>query len=272
MTGPTPKELLDFFWSHYAKITPDAPKIHDLLKERGENVINDHIAFRTFDLAPIGVESLGETFIRLGYRVSGEYHFERKKLRALSYAHPDPSLPHVFISELLTAEFSPELRRIVGELVAQVPTDLAGRSDLFTSLPTWKPIEYANYLRLLEESEYAAWLAAFGIRANHFTVLINSLETFTTIREFNAWLVENGFVMNTSGGEVKGTPEELLEQSSIMARSLPWTFAGGEVHDVPTCYHEFARRYTDPETGELYEGFIARSADRIFESTNVMAA
>jgi hypothetical protein len=75
--------------------------------------------------------------------------------------------------------------------------------------------------------------------------------------------------MNASGGEIKGTPGELLEQSSIMARRLPWPFADGETHDIPTCYHEFARRYPDPETGRLYEGFIARSADKIFESTNV---
>ena len=270
MTGPTLQDLLDFFWNDYSKITPDAPKIHDLLKDRGENIVNDHIAFRTFNLAPIGVESLGATFIERGYSVSGEYHFEQKKLRALSYAHPDPSLPHVFISELLTEEFSPELRSIVGELVAQVPAERAGSSELFTSLPTWRPIEYAKYLRLLEESEYAGWLAAFGIRANHFTVLINSLKTFDSIQQFNAWLVENGFVMNASGGEVKGTPGELLEQSSIMARRLPWLFAGGETHEIPTCYHEFARRYNDPETGRLYEGFIAKSADKIFESTNAM--
>jgi len=272
MTGPTLQELLDFFWDDYAKITPDAPKIHNLLKERGETLVNDHIAFRTFNLDPIGVESLGTTFTERGYRVSGEYHFEKKKLRAISYAHPDPTLPHVFISELLTEEFSPELRAIVDELVGQVPSKRRNSPELFTSLPTWKPIEYAKYKRLIEESEYAGWLAAFGIRANHFTVLINSLKTFTSIQEFNAWLVENGFVMNASGGEVKGTPAELLEQSSIMARKLPWEFAGADMHAIPTCYHEFARRYTDPETGRLYEGFIAKSADKIFESTDTNLA
>jgi hypothetical protein len=37
--------------------------------------------------------------------------------------------------------------------------------------------------------------------------------------------------------------------------------------EIPGCYYEFARRYTDKE-GNLFSGFIAKSADKIFESTN----
>jgi len=39
------------------------------------------------------------------------------------------------------------------------------------------------------------------------------------------------------------------------------------VHEIPSCYYEFARRYED-KNGELYGGFIAKSADKIFESTD----
>jgi Domain of unknown function (DUF1338) len=268
MTSPTIHELLDFFWKEYSAITLAAAEIHALLGERGERYINDHVAFRTFDIDPIGVESLAATFLRLGYSQSGEYHFEEKKLRARSYAPPEEDLPHVFISELLTGEFSPELQAIVRGLVAQVPAGRKNTSELLTELPTWEPVSYADYVRLRSESEYAGWLAAFGIRVNHFTVLINALKTFSSIQEFNAWLVEKGYRLNMSGGEVKGSPEELLEQSSIMANRIEWEFAGGERHVIPTCYHEFARRYVDPDTGKLYAGFIAKSADKIFESTN----
>jgi hypothetical protein len=268
MTDPTIHELLDFFWKEYSAITPAAAEIHALLTERGESYVNDHVAFRTFDLDPIGVESLAATFLRLGYTESGEYRFEQKKLRARSYAPPAEGLPHVFISELLTGEFSPELQAIVGELVAQVPADWKDSSRLLTEMPSWKPVSHADYLSLLAESEYAAWLAAFGIRVNHFTVLINALHTFGSIEEFNAWLVAMGYTLNTSGGAIKGSPSELLEQSSIMANRVDWAFAGDDHHVIPTCYHEFARRYPDPDTGKLYAGFIAKSADKIFESTN----
>jgi hypothetical protein len=262
------QDLLNFFWNDYSAITPAAAEIHALLAERGENYVNDHIAFRTFNLDPIGIDSLAATFLGLGYRESGEYHFEEKKLRARSFAPPQEGLPHVFISELLTEEFSEELREIVRGLVAQVPQERKNSQALLTTIPSWEPVAYSTYIRLLEESEYAGWLSAFGIRVNHFTVLINALKSFDSLQEFNAWLIEKGYRLNESGGAVKGSPEELLEQSSIMANRIAWEFAGGERHVIPTCYHEFAKRYADPETGRLYEGFIAKSADKIFESTN----
>jgi hypothetical protein len=261
-------ELFDFFWKSHSSITPDALKIHTLLEERGERIVNDHVAFRTFDLDPIGVESLGETFLKLGYEQSGEYRFEAKKLRAISYAHPEPDQPHVFISELLTGEFSSELQAIVKRIVGTIPGALKGSSRLLQELPTWPAVSYAEYRALLAESEYAGWLAAYGIRVNHFTVSVNALETFGSLQELNAWLIESGFRLNESGGLVKGSPEVLLEQSSTMANEVDWEFAGGERARIPSCYYEFARRYTDPDTGALYRGFVARSADRIFESTN----
>ncbi len=36
---------------------------------------------------------------------------------------------------------------------------------------------------------------------------------------------------------------------------------------IPSCFYEFARRYPKPD-GQLYSGFVAASADKIFESTN----
>jgi len=36
---------------------------------------------------------------------------------------------------------------------------------------------------------------------------------------------------------------------------------------VPSCYYEFAKRYAD-KSGEIYQGFVTTSADKIFESTN----
>jgi hypothetical protein len=59
---------------------------------------------------------------------------------------------------------------------------------------------------------------------------------------------------------------DLLEQSSIKAGINRITFQEGEF-DIPGCYYEFAFRH--PETdGKLYSGFVAKSADKIFESTN----
>lgn len=262
-------QLFDFLWQEYSAITPDAPAIHRLLAARGEKIVNDHIAFRTYDLAPIGLESLARPFVERGYEYVQTHHFEQKGLRAFSYAHPEPDRPRLFISELLTERFSPELQETVRGLVAQVPAALAGSVDLYRRRPTWRPIRFADYERLLAESEYAGWLAAFGLLANHFTVSFNRLRSFRDFASFNDWLAASGFRMNRSGGTVvKGSPADLLEQSAILASRIPWEFAGGERQVIPSCYYEFALRHPDPATGRLFAGFVTRSADRIFESTD----
>ncbi len=128
----------------------------------------------------------------------------------------------------------------------------------------------AVYNRLLEESEYAAWVAAFGYRPNHFTVSINHLEQFSTIREVNEFLKDHQFELNQAGGEVKGTPESFLEQSSTMANSVEVDFIDTSL-TIPSCFYEFALRHP-MASGELFKGFIASSADKIFESTDARAA
>lgn len=260
-------ELLDFFWKDYVRLAPDARRVHSLLRERGETVVNDHIAIRTFDLPPISVDSLACPFEALGYVPVRDYEFPEKKLHARSFAHPDATQPRVFISELQTHHF-PGLSDIARELAAQVPTGREGSALLFTELPAWAPVPLETYRMLRQESEYAGWLSAFGIRVNHFTVSWNALTSFASLQELNEWLVAHDFRMNESGGRVKGSPEVLLEQSSTLANRIEWTFAGGERETIPGCYYEFARRYLDPATGKLYDGFVAKSADKIFESTD----
>jgi len=119
---------------------------------------------------------------------------------------------------------------------------------------------------LKTESEYAAWLSVFGFRPNHFTVQFNALKGFKDFQEFNRFLIDSGFKMNTSGGLIKGTAADLLEQSSTLAHPVEVAFADKKM-TVPACYYEFARRYPDAR-GKLFTGFIAQSADKIFESTD----
>jgi hypothetical protein len=260
--------LFAFFWRDYELLAPDGHRILRLMEDRGERVVNDHVAFRTYDLDPIQLKALARPFEALGYRPSGDYDFPEKKLRARSFLHPEPGRPRVFISELKTAEFSPWLQETVRGLAAAVPAERTATSAIFTTVPSWPAVPHATYQRLLEESEYAGWVSAFGLRVNHFTVSWNDLTTFSSLEAFNAWLLENGVRLNESGGRIKGTPRVLLEQSSTVAHKIAWTFAGGEMREIPSCYYEFARRYPDPATGRLYDGFVAKSADRIFESTD----
>jgi hypothetical protein len=95
---------------------------------------------------------------------------------------------------------------------------------------------------------------------------VNDFKKFNQLETINDRLKKEGWVMNQSGGEIKGSKEQLLEQSSIMADKIDVQFEEG-VRKVPACYYEFTKRYPD-EKGNLYSGFITSSADKIFESTN----
>lgn len=258
--------LFRALWENYRTVTPSADRIHALLAERETKaIVNDHIALRTFNLDPVGLDALAKHFLALGYTAGGEYHFDAKKLYARHYEHTDPNLPKVFISELLVDQCSPELQSIVQKLVAQIAPAATEADDFLYSGRHWT-LDYSTYNTLLAESEYAGWLAAWGYRANHFTVSINHLETVESVEEINTLLKANGFTVNQAGGEVKGSPQDCLEQSSTMADRVPVDFRDQQAI-IPSCFYEFARRYPT-ESGRLYTGFVAASADRIFESTN----
>lgn len=261
----TPEVLFQSLWNDYiTRLCPSADKVHSLLEE-DEALINDHIALRTFNVAPLGLETLAKPFLALGYKDCGDYVFESKKLVAKHFEHPDPLQPKVFISELKVEECSPQLQEIVAKLVEQVDaTKLEGDAFLYGGR-LWD-ISFADYQLLAEESEYASWLAAHGYGANHFTVNVNQLKAFTEVKQVNDHLRGAGFTINESGGEVKGTPEVLLEQSSTMADKVPVTFSDG-TETIPGGFYEFAKRYP-MVNGELYTGFVAASADKIFESTD----
>jgi hypothetical protein len=261
----TPDLLFKSLWDDYIeRLCPSAEKVHQLLKEE-EDLINDHIALRTFNVAPLGIDTLAKPFLALGYKACGDYVFESKKLVAKHFEHPDPNQPKVFISELKVEECSPELQAIVAKLVAQVDASKLEGHDFLFGGRLWN-LDFQDYKQLATESEYASWLAAHGYGANHFTVSVNQLNEFTEVQAVNDHLSASGFTINSVGGQVKGSPEVLLEQSSTMADKVEVEFSEG-VELVPGGFYEFAKRYP-MANGELYTGFVAASADKIFESTN----
>jgi hypothetical protein len=259
-------DLLEDLWQDYVASTPQAGRIHRLLDERGEQIQNDHVALRTYGDPAIGIDALARPFEALGWRARDRYRFADKHLRARYWQHDDPALPKVFISELVLAEVSPAAQQAIAALIAQLPAGFGERPDLPYAGRPWR-IEYATYQQLLAESEYAAWVAAFGFRVNHFTVDVGALSTFPDLEALDAFLGEHGFTLNASGGLVKGSKAERLEQSSTLADSIDVDFADTTAR-IPSCYYEFAKRYPLP-SGDLFQGFVPTSADKIFESTDV---
>ena len=265
----TTTEIFNKLWNEYTDRTPSAQKIKDLFTDKGNTVYNDHVAFRTFDDSRVNIDVLAKPFIKAGYVACGEYTFESKKLFAKHFEHAtDKNAPRVFISQLKTAEFSYELQGAVKKMIDSIPVDVLASDDLVFKGRLWEQPSFEIYKELQAETEYAAWLYVNGFCANHFTVDVNKLNTFGSLEEVNTFLKENGFKMNTSGGEIKGTPVQMLEQSSVLADKVPIEFKE-TTEEITSCYYEFAFRHP-MENGELYSGFIAGSADKIFESTDMV--
>ncbi|MEQ6122318.1 DUF1338 domain-containing protein [Reichenbachiella sp. MALMAid0571] len=258
------EHTLEKLWLNYSAITPSAFSIKNLFESLGEQVKNDHIAFRTFNDPRVNIEKLALPFIRLGYEPKQDYYFEEKKLNARHYEHPDEGLPKIFISELILEKCTPTLQATVLHLLNSLsPRHLS--EDLIFSGRLWDKPFVDTYELLRKESEYAAWLYLYGFVVNHFTIDVNALNGFASIEQVNDFLKDNGYKLNASGGEVKGKPSDLLQQSSILADRIEYDFQEG-MHEVPGCYYEFAMRYE--KNGKLFNGFITNSADKIFESTD----
>lgn len=258
-------------WDAYVQVTPQAQAIHDLFTAQGETVVNDHVAFRTLSDSPLSIDKLAPVVEMLGYRHFDSYRFEQKKLLACSYNHlTDRSAPKIFLSELQCHLLSPPARKILDAVVSQIPQDSVDGPSVLRRGPLWALPSLEQYQALLGESDYAAWLVTMGLRANHFTVSLNHLRRFSDLNSVIELLKRNNYRINTAGGEIKGSPQTLLEQASTVADRIPFTFADGATRTLPACYYEFAKRYP-AANGELFQGFVAGSADKIFESTQAGA-
>lgn len=263
----TIEDLFNKMWDRYSKITPSANNVLNFFKLKGEDVENDHVAFRTINDERVNISKASELLLDLGYLEGGEYHFTEKKLYAKHFYHPEKNKPKVFVSQLLLEEFSEELQTTIKSIIDDIDFERVNPLTFLIGGRLWNKPSYETYKKLAKESEYAAWFYLYGYIANHFTVDVNKLKNYSDLKSVNDDLIVNGYILNSSGGLIKGSSDVFLEQSSTMADKYNYNFKEGD-YEVPSCFYEFAYRY-NLENGELFEGFVASSANKIFESTNL---
>ena len=258
---------------------------HGIIASRHE-IENDHIAFRTMGVPHLGIRSFERIFMHCGYQKRDSYHFAAKKIDANWYQPPKPHYPRIFVSELRVGELSQEAQSIIrsytDEIVAdpvdQLDLDDAAAVDAFLHSGLWRLPSWADFSRLLQESEYAAWVIYNRYYLNHFTISVHDLpEGFDSVQSFNVFLEKLGVKLNDSGGKIKESPDGLLLQSSTVAEMVGAHFADGDEHQIAGSYVEFAERRPLPSFAGLSkdairrehrrEGFEAGNADKIFEST-----
>ncbi len=287
--------LLEALWTQYKTRVSYADEYEKMVEARGGKVLNDHIAFRTFNAKtgqPAGVEALARIFTALGYERKDTYPFEDKHLTAWHYEHTkNPNNPKIFISQLECDRLSPPVAKMITDSIKDAP-DLLSPDDLenlkspnesnaenlvknlarFFSRP-WAPPKRSIIAPINKESQYAAWTLLHGNAVNHFTAYIN----LQNVREWPD-LETTVNALRTAGlpmkDELEGERGSKLRQSSTQAvdtecdvtedngttGKIKWSYA----------YYELAERNNVPgPDGKpvLFQGFLGAQATNLFEMT-----
>ena len=284
-------EILESLFLVYSKRVPDVNKITTAMIKKGlvnnqNEIVNDHIAFRTMGVKNLGINSFEKIFLKHGYKKMDFYHFDAKKLDAFWYTPPSNDLPRIFISELKVDNLSIKAQEIIKSYTNTVTNDPVDKIDLNNSLqvseylqtPLWRLPTKNDYESLLFESEYAAWVIYNRYYLNHYTISVHDLPgEYSDLNQFNEFVKSLGIKLNKSGGEIKVSKDKLLRQSSSVANQIEAKFSEGEKKLIAGSYVEFAERNILPEFSKINnlkierkhrrEGFETGNADKIFEST-----
>jgi len=259
------ENFLQQAWMDYISLTPQAEVIHQALIDHDENIINDHIALRTFKYPGIDLTTLGSLFEKAGYHLLDNYSFPDKHLSASAF-FINSDQPKIFISELHIDRLSDENQQIIlPHLINSEP--IAKDLGFLCSGRPWSLISHQQYQQLATESEYAAWLMVMGYHPNHFTISLNHLKHYSEWENFLTLIESLNIPLNQQGGIIKGSEDVLLEQASTLADEISCTFSDGEF-TIKTCFYEFAKRFRNKE-GELFHGFVTDNANQIFSSTDI---
>ncbi|MBH38019.1 DUF1338 domain-containing protein [bacterium] len=273
--------MLNGLMTRYKQRVPDVDTIinamiqHNIISNE-HDIINDHIAFRTFGLPHLGIQSLEKIMLAYGYSKKDFYRFETKKLTAYWYSPPSniPNLPRLFISQCEINQLSKKTQAIINHYTQHITKDPVDTLDLkdgnavdtFLHTPLWQIPTWEDYEYVLHESEYAAWVLYNRYYLNHFTITIQTLKKgYNTIELFNHFLESIGIKLNAAGGKIKCSNDKKLIQSSTVAKTLTSKFphknGKEQYHDIAGSYVEFAERIDNRD------GFEVGNADKIFEST-----
>jgi hypothetical protein len=283
--------FLNMLFERYQQKVPAVKKITNAMITQGmvasqQDIVNDHVAFRTLGVPHLGIQSFEKIFLYHGYTKRDYYYFEGKKLNAYWFAPPSEAYPRIFLSELMVDKLSPEAQQIIHHYTGAITADPVDALDLdngqqigeFFHQALWPLPTMHHYQTLLAESEYAAWVIYNRYYLNHYTISVHALkEGCNTLSQFDDFVEGLGIKLNTSGGKIKISEDGLLLQSSTVAEMQEATFAGGDTMSIAGSYVEFAERLVLPEFANLpanqiqshhrRDGFETTNADKIFEST-----
>lgn len=293
------RELFNRLWLQYIERVPYAKMYSEMVTHKGGQVVNDHIAFRTFNThtgeQPEGIRAIKHILNFLEFRQVSKYKFPKMNLSATHFEHPDEMLPKIFVSQLEVDQLPDWAQSLIHETVKDTRYLLSDKSIEMLNLlkengnlpeeaadfilddlvqyfrRPWNIPERTDVLKLNDVSQYGAWVLLHGNAVNHFTALINAQNVAewpdleTTCKALEA----AGIPMKEN---IEGEKGSKLQQSSTQAvkegvkvkgetgiEKIVWTYA----------YYELAQRGFVELDGEqkLFNGFLGEQASHLFNMT-----
>jgi hypothetical protein len=292
--------LLDALWQHYIQRVPYARTYAELVESKGGNVVNDHIAFRTFNTVtgkqPHGIGAIWHILDAFQYKPVSNYNFKEKKLHAVHFEHPQKQFPKIFVSQLEVSELPQWAQDLINEHVRDTHYHLSEIAclDLLElhkneeleesavknlvrelthyfarpwSIPRQESVEKLN-----EVSQYAAWTLLHGNSVNHFTAFINyqNVKEWPDLQTTCEALAAAGIPMKD---HIEGQKGSKLQQSSTQAipEMVDIIKPDGSKGQIPWsyAYYELAERGFIEKDGNqvLFSGFLGEQATHLFEMT-----
>ena len=291
--------LLSRLWTMYLERVSYAREYQRLVLKKGGQVVNDHIAFRTFNThtgeQPEGIRAIKHIISSLEYFPVEKYDFKKKKLKAVHFEHPDPMFPKLFISQLEVDQLPEWAQLVIKRTVKDTPYLLSDESIGLLSmlkekgeLPRvagealvndlaqyfrrpWNVPHKDDVLKINDVSQYAAWVLLHGNAVNHFTAFINhqNVKEWPDLASTCQGLAEAGIPMKEA---LEGEKGSKLRQSATLAvkeevdvkgddglEKMSWTYA----------YYELAERGLIVENGKekFFTGFLGEQAKHLFDMT-----
>ncbi len=291
--------LLEQLWRDYVSRVSYAKRYMELVMEKGGRVVNDHIAFRTFNAhtgeQPEGIRAIKHILNYLEYEQVETYTFKKKHLTAFHFEHPDISFPKIFVSQLEVDQLPVWAQQIIHDTVVDTPYLISDRSlELLAHLKKeghipeiaadsliqdlaqyfrrpWHAPRKDDVIKLNDVSQYAAWTLLHGNSINHFTAFINyqDVKEWPDLQSTCAGLAAAGIPIKDS---IEGERGSKLQQSATHAvkvdvevmgedelETICWTYA----------YYELAERGYVEENGvkKLFNGFLGEQATHLFDMT-----
>lgn len=292
-------QLLDSMWTQYVSRVSYAQKYVELVVEKGGKVVNDHIAFRTFNThtgeQPEGIRAIKHILNYLDYKPVATYDFKKKKLTAVHFEHPDEMFPKIFVSQLEVDQLPDWAQQIIHDAVVDTPyilsdnsIELLGHLKKDGQIPKlaadalvedltqyfrrpWHVPKKEDVLQLNDVSQYAAWTLLHGNSVNHFTAFINyqdvkewpDLETTCKAMEA-AGVPMKEAIEGEKGSKLKQSATQAVKEDvEVTGEDGPemicWTYA----------YYELAERGFIEENGarKMFSGFLGEQATHLFDMT-----